>query len=259
MSSPASLNAGARGRRTALGQLLSMWAALPRSIRRFVADFAAVMAEEGREVPGRLAATAVALVIAAIVIVCGWLLLCIATAAWLVSAQAWRWEMALYVIAVVNLAIAAIAILAAFRALKSPFFPVTTYELHRLREANHEHAADQADREPVPEAVANAGPRERALIRSEADLAARLAEVRRATPLLIATPSVIAATAGVGFAVGFITAKPRARRGGTAQPQIPVPFTRQLLNLAFGQLSSLAVAAALRQFQRGAGDDRSFY
>jgi hypothetical protein len=38
-----------------------------------------------------------------------------------------------------------------------------------------------------------------------------------------------------------------------------VPFTRQLLNLAFGQLSSLAVAAALRQFQRGAGDDRSFY
>lgn len=255
MSSPGSLHAGGRSRRTALGQLISMWAALPRSIRRFVADFAAVMAEEGRDIPGRLATTAIAVVIAAIVIVCGWLLLCVATAAWLVSAQAWRWEMALYLVAVVNLAIAVIAILATYRGLKSPFFPVTTYELQRLREANHEHAAD----EPVPEAVANAGPRERALIRSEADLEARLAEVRRATPLLIATPSVIAATAGVGFALGYISANPRRSRGRTAQTQTRVPLTRQLLNIAFGQLSSLAVAAALREFQRRAGDDRSFY
>lgn len=249
MPAPASFSgAPRRVHRTALGQLLALWGALPRAMRRFAGDFAAVFAEEGREVPRRLAWSAVACVIGGILVVSGWLLACAATASWMVTAYGWRWDMALYVVALANLALAAIAILAAWHALKGPFFPYTSYELHRLRHGDdgqpHPSAAD------TPVELADPGPRERALMRSEAELEARLAEVRRVTPQLIATPSVIAATAGVGFVAGYLTSRRKSRPRSIAGEAQNVPLTRQLLNIAFGQLSSLAVAAALREFQR---------
>lgn len=253
----ASLNAGTRRvHRTALGQLLALWGALPRTIRRFATDFGAVFAEEGREVPARLAWIAIALVIAGILIIAGWLLLCVATASWLVAAQGWRWEMALYLIALANVLLALIAIIVAYRSLKSPLFPFTSYELHRLRSSDDPQLEDPRAGVPAeaPAALAHAGPRERALMRSEAELEARLSEVRRVTPQLIATPSVIAAAAGVGLVAGYLTKRKSRETAATYQAQ-GVPLGRQLLNVAFGQLSSVAVAAALREIQRRAGHD----
>lgn len=237
-----------RVHRTALGQLLAIWAALPRAVRRYAQDLGAVAAEEGREIPGRLVTAGIGFTIALILVVAGWIVLCAAAASSLVQALDWRWDMALYVVTAVNVALALIAGLVAYRALKTPFFPYTSHEFERLRhgELTHAHGAT-----PAP-AVAP-GPRERELLRSEAELEARITEVRHATPQLIARPSVIATVAGVGLLAGLATARSRtrARRAATANAQ--TPLSRQLLNLAFGQLSSLAVAAALREFQRRAG------
>jgi len=258
MPSPASFSgAPRRVHRTALGQLLALWGALPRAMRRFAGDFAAVFAEEGREVPRRLAWSAVASAIAGILVVSGWLLACAATASWMVTAYGWRWDMALYVVALANLAPAVIAILAAWHALKTPFFPYTSYELHRLRNnegrSSPERAGSPAE---APAPLADLGPRERALLRSEAELKARLSEVRRVTPRLIATPSVIAATAGAGWVAGYITTRRKSHRKSAAgEGPHNAPLTRQLVNIAFGQLSSLAIAAALREFQRRARSD----
>jgi hypothetical protein len=241
--------------RSALGQLLAMWGALPRVVRRFAADFAAVFAEEGREIPHRLAWIAIPAAIGGVLVVAAWLLLCVATASWLAAAYGWRWEMALYLVALVNVALAILAAAAAFRALKAPLFPFTTYELHRLRGGDAGAGEDALEAGPP---LDDAGPKERALLRSEAELEARLSQVRQATPALLATPSVIAATAGLGLCVGLLTAK-RKPRGGSVPPSAGVPLPRQLLNIAFGQLSSLAVAAAMREFQRRAGHGRSYY
>lgn len=238
--------------RSALAQLLAMWGALPRVVRRFASDFAAVFAEEGREIPHRLTWIAIPAAIGSVFIVAAWLLLCVATASWLATAYGWRWEMALYLVALVNAALAILAVLAAYRALKAPLFPFTTYELHRLRGAD---ARGDGHAEAGPP-FEDAGPKERALMRSEAELEARLAQVRHATPALLATPSVIAATAGVGLCLGLLTAKGRAR-GRSVPPAATVTLPRQLLNIAFGQLSSLAIAAAMREFQRRAG--RGYY
>ena len=41
--------------RTGLRQLIALWGVLPRTVRRFAGDFAAVFAEEGRELPARVA------------------------------------------------------------------------------------------------------------------------------------------------------------------------------------------------------------
>lgn len=240
--------------RSALGQLLAMWGALPRVVRRFASDFAAVFAEEGREVPHRLAWIAVPAAIGGVLIVAAWLLLCVATASWLAAAYDWRWEMALYLVALVNVALAMLAVLAAYRALKVPLFPFTTYELHRLRGAEGRGDGDAEAGPPLE----GAGPKERALMRSEAELEARLSQVRHATPALLATPSVIAATAGVGLCLGLLTAKGKPR-GRPVPPAATVTLPRQLLNIAFGQLSSLAIAAAMREFQRRAGPGRGYY
>lgn len=251
------LNAGGpRVHRTGLQQLLALWGALPRTIRRFVGDFAAVAAEEGRELPARLAWAAGAAVIAGILVVAGWLLLCAATASWLTSAHGWRWEMSLYAVAAANLLLAVIATLAAYRSLKSPLFPFTSYELNRLRSSEtrvSRQGVSPAAEMPLPHP--KPGSREQALIQSEAELEARLTEVRHATRRLIATPSVIAATAGVGFVAGYITSKRKARTTVVSTHAAQVPLTRQLMNIAFGQLSSLAVAAAMRELQRRTGHD----
>ena len=235
--------------RTGLRQLIALWGVLPRTVRRFAGDFAAVFAEEGRELPARVAWTAVALVIAGILLVAGWLLLCVATASWLAAAHGWRWEMAAYLVALANVLLAVIALIVVYRSLKSPFFPFTSYGLHRLRSDKSGGARPDEGVPPL-----NPGPRERELMRSEAELETRLREARRATPELIATPSVIAAVAGVGFIVGYFT-KRKARSTIVAGEARQVPLARQLANIAFGQLSSLAVAAALRELQRRTGHD----
>ncbi|MGQ0750739.1 MAG: hypothetical protein ACT4PS_09420 [Betaproteobacteria bacterium] len=241
--------------RSALGQLVAMWGALPRVVRRFASDFAAVFAEEGREVPHRLAWIAIPAAIGGVLIVAAWLLLCVATASWLAAAYDWRWEMALYLVALVNVALAILAAVAAYRAVKAPLFPFTTYELHRLRSGDARAGEDALEAGPP---LDHAGPKERALMRSEAELEARLSQVRHATPALLATPSVIATTAGIGLCLGLLTAKRRPRTG-TLPPPAAAPLPRQLLNIAFGQLSSLAVAAAMREFQRRTGHGRGYY
>jgi len=242
-----------RAHRTALGQLLAIWATLPRAVRRYAHDLGAVAAEEGREIPRRLGTAAIGFALAGILVVSGWILLCAATASWLATAQDWRWDKALYLVAAVNVALALIAGLLAYRALKTPFFPYTSYEFERLRhgELTHAHETAKASAPRV-----EPGPRERELLRSEAELEARLTEARRVTPQLIATPSVIAAVAGIGLVAGFATAgRRRSRARRSASDTAHVPLARQLLDIAFGQLSSLAVAAALREFQRRAGHD----
>lgn len=249
-----------RSHRTALGQLLAMWGALPRSMRRFASDFSAVFAAESRELGTRLAWAAIPAGLAVILIIVAWLLFCVATASWIAATYEWRWEMALYLVTLVNIVLAVIAALLAFRSVKAPFFPFTTYEIHRLRsngdplDVTEEHALASAP--PMD----HAGPKERALMRSEAELEARISQVRNATPHLLTTPSVIATAAGVGLALGYLTGKRKTRqvvvaRAGSAH----VPLTKQLINVAFGQLSSLAVAAALREFQRRAGHERRDY
>jgi MFS family permease len=241
--------------RSALGRLLAMWGALPRAVRRFASDFAAVFVEEGREIPHRLAWIAIPVAIGGVLIAAAWLLACFATASWLAATYGWRWEMALYAVALANVVLALIAVVTAYRALKAPLFPFTTYELHRLRNG------DARAGEHVPEAVPSldhAGPKERALVRSEAELEARLLQVRQATPALLTAPSVIAATAGIGLCLGLLTAK-RKGRGRTVPAPAAVPLSRQLLNIAFGQLSSLAVAAAMRELQRRAGHGGGYY
>jgi MFS family permease len=241
--------------RSALGRLLVMWGALPRVVRRFAADFAAVFAEEGREVPHRLAWIAIPAVIGGALLAAAWLLACVATASWLAATYGWRWEMALYLVALANVVLALIAVAAAYRALKAPLFPFTSYELHRLRSGDARAGDDVLEGGPP---LDHAGPKERALMRSEAELEARLSQVRQATPALLTTPSVIAATAGIGLCFGLLTAKRKARVR-TGSPPAAVPLSRQLLNIAFGQLSSLAVAAAMREFQRRAGSGGRYY
>ena len=232
-----------------------MWRALPGSARRFVADFAAVFMQEGRKVPARLAWSAAALAIAGILVTAGWLLLCGAVASWLTNAHGWQRETVLFVLALANLLLAAIAILTAYRWLKPPFFPVTSHELHRLRSFERNAPATPALDDDA--ALSDAGPQARALMQSETELQSRLSQVKRATPQLLTTPSVIAATAGIGVLLGFVTSKRRPQGTlGTAQAT-RVPMTRQLVNIAFGQLSSLALAAALREIQRRSGHDRS--
>lgn len=257
MPSRTSYNAGApRSHRTALGELLAIWGALPRTVRRYASDFAAVFAEEGREVPNRLAWIAIPAIIAGILIVAAWLLLCVATASWIAATYDWRWEMALYLVALVNVVLAVVALAAAYRSVRAPLFPFTTYEFQRLRRDGTTLSGEGASAEAPP--LAAAGPRERALMRSEAELEARLSQVKQATPALLTTPSVIAATAGVGLVLGLVTAKRKPRTTVVAaQAAGSVPVTRQLLNVALSQLSSLAVAAALREFQRRAGHGRS--
>lgn len=241
--------------RSALGRLLAMWGALPRVVRRFATDFAAVFVEEGREVPHRLARIAIPIAIGGVLVVAAWLLACVATASWLAAAYGWRWEVALYLVALANVAAALIAVAAAYRALKAPLFPFTTYELHRLR--NGDVRAGEHVLETAPP-LDHAGPKERALMRSEAELEARLSQVRQATPALLTTPSVIATTAGIGLCLGLLTAKRKAR-GRAVSPPAAVPLSRQLLNVALGQLSSLAMAAAMRELQRRAGHGRGYY
>jgi hypothetical protein len=94
-------------------------------------------------------------------------------------------------------------------------------------------------------------------MQSESELQARISEVKRTTPQLLTTPSVIGATAGVGMLLGFVTSNKRKRRAASAPAYAAnVPFSRQLLNVALGQLSSLALAVALRELQRRTGHDR---
>lgn len=246
-------DAGGRpAHRTALGRLFAIWAALPRAVRSYARDFAAVAAGEGREVPGRLTAAAIGMIVAAVLAVSAWLLLCAGTAAWLVAAQDWRWETALYAVALANVVLGLSAGLLAYRSLKTPFFPYTSYEIDRLRHGDLARPPEGAPTEALA-ALRDPGPRERALLRSEAELEARLTEVRYATPQLIATPSVIAAVAGAGLVVGLLTSQGKSRAHREPMHAAHVPLTRQLLNIAFGQLSSLAVAAAMREFQRRAG------
>jgi MFS family permease len=256
MPSRASLNPGERrAQRPAIAQLLSMWRALPGSVRRFASDFAAVFVQEGRRVSARVTWAALALAVAGILVLAGWLLVCAATVSWAVSAHGWPWERALYLAALLNLLLAVISIVAANRWLKSPFFPVTSYELHRLRSADgHAPPAWKSSFEGSP--ISNAGPKERALMRSEAELQARILQVKRVTPQLLTTPSVVAATAGAGLLLGLVTSKRKRQTTVIAGPAANVPATKQLVNVAFGQLSSLALAVALRELQRRAGHDR---
>jgi MFS family permease len=249
-----------RSHRTALGQLFAIWGALPRTVRRYASDFSAVFAAETRQLGSRVAWAAIPAVLALILVVAGWLLLCVATASWIAATYQWRWEMALYLVALVNIVLAVIAALLAFRSLKAPSFPFTTYQIQRLR-SNDEplNVADETVLGNTP-SLDHAGPKERALMRSEAELEARISQVKNATPQLLTTPSVIAATAGVGLAFGFLTGKRKTRqvvvaRTGTAN----APLARQLINVAIGQLSSLAVHAALREFQRRALRGRHDY
>jgi MFS family permease len=258
MPSRASLNPGERrAQRPAIAQLLSMWRALPGSVRRFASDFAAVFVQEGRRVSARVTWAALALAVAGILVLAGWLLVCAATVSWAVSAHGWPWERALYLAALLNLLLAVISIVAANRWLKSPFFPVTAYELHRLRSADGHAPPERKSFFEGSPMISNAGPREQALMRSEAELQARILQVKRATPQLLTAPSVIAATAGAGMLLGLVTSK-RKRQTTTVSvgPATNVPTTKQLLNVAFGQLSSLALAVALRELQRRAGRDR---
>jgi MFS family permease len=258
MPSPASLTPGdRRAQRPAIAQLLSMWRALPGSVRRFASDFAAVFVQEGRQVSARMAWAALALAVAGILVLAGWLLVCAATVSWAVSAHGWPWERALYLAALLNLLLAVISIVAANRWLKSPLFPVTSYELRRLRSTDsHAPLAEAATSQNRPP-TSSEDPKERALMRSEAELQARILQVKRATPQLLTAPSVIAATAGAGMLLGLVTSK-RKRQTTTvsAGPAANVPATKQLVNVAFGQLSSLALAVALRELQRRAGHDR---
>lgn len=247
-----------RVRRTALGRLFALWAALPRAVRRYATDFAAVAADEGREIPGRLAAASIGFAVALVLVVAGWLLLCAGIAAWLVAAHAWPWEMALFLVAAANIVLAIIAALIAYRSLKTPFFPYTAYELERLRQGDLARPPEAADA-GILATLGDPSPRERALLRSEAELEARLTEVKRVTPQLITTPSVIAAVAGVGLVAGYLTSKGKSRARREAIHATHVPFTRQLLNIAFGQLSSLAVAVAMREVQRRTGHYRPPY
>src|SRR5688572_25760936 len=110
-----------------------MWGALPRTARRFASDFSAVFAAETRELGSRLAWAAIPAGLAIVLIVAAWLLLCVATASWIAATYGWRWEMALYLVALVNIVLAVVAAMLAFRSLKVPMFPFTTYEIHRLR------------------------------------------------------------------------------------------------------------------------------
>jgi hypothetical protein len=232
-----------------------MWAALPGSVRRFASDFASVVAEEGRHVPARLAWTSGALAFAGMLLLAGWLLLCVATASWVAAEYGWQRETALYVVALLNLLLAVICIVAAYRWLKPPFFPVTSYELERLRTINTPR--DPARSGGNSASLSDVGPKERALMQSESELQARISEVKRTTPQLLTTPSVIGATAGVGMLLGFVTSNKRKRQAASAPAYAAnVPFSRQLLNVALGQLSSLALAVALRELQRRTGHDR---
>jgi hypothetical protein len=231
-----------------------MWAALPGSVRRFASDFASVVAEESRHVPARLAWTSGALVFAGMLLLTGWLLLCVATVSWLAAEYGWQRETALYMVAVLNLLLAVICIVAAYRWLKAPFFPVTSYELGRLRTINT--SRDPARSSENSASLSDVGPKERALMQSEADLQARISEVKR-TRQLLTTPSVIGATAGVGMLLGFVTSNRRKRQLASAPAHAAnVPVSRQLLSVALAQLSSLALAAALRELQRRTGHDR---
>ena len=258
MAPQASFAGGRRAPRSAIGQLWSMWSALPGSVRRFAADFAAVFMQEGSRVPARLAWTAVALAVAGIFVIAAWLLACVAVASWLISGHGWQRETALFLVAAVNLLLAVVAIVTAYRWLKAPFFPVTSYELQRLRSA--ERTAPPAEAHSFGEgtALADSGPEARALMQSETELQSRISQVKRVTPQLLTTPSVIAAALGVGVLLGWVTSK-RKRPSVIVASQPPsVPMTRQLLTIGFGQLSSLALAAALREIQRRTGrHDRS--
>jgi hypothetical protein len=241
--------------RPAIAQLVSMWGALPGSIRRFASDLASVVAEEGRHVPARLAWTSGALAFAGMLLLTGWLLLCVATASWIAAEYGWQRETALYMVALLNLFLGIIFVVAAYRWLKPPFFPVTAYEIQRLRTADTPLDTARAVGNSPP--VSGIGPKERALMQSEAELQARISEVRRTTPQLLTAPSVIGATAGVGMLLGLVTSNKRKRQA-TSVPAYAanVPVSRQLLNVALVQLSSLALAVALRELQRRAGHDR---
>jgi len=248
-----------RAPRSAIGQLWSMWSALPGSVRRFASDFAAVFMQESSKVPARLAWSAIAFAIAGIFVIAGWLLACVAAASWLVSNYAWQRETALFLIALVNLVLAVVAVVTAYRWLKPPFFPVTSYELQRLRSADRDAppaAAHSLDEDRV---LADSGPEARALMQSETELQSRISQVRRATPQLLTTPSVIAATVGVGMLLGWVTSKRKQQSRVVASQASSVPMGRQLLSIGFGQLSSLALAAAMREIQRRTArhDDRS--
>ena len=232
-----------------------MWGALPGSMRRFASDFASVVAEEGRHVPARLAWTSGALAFAGMLLLTGWLLLCVATASWMAVEYGWQRETALYVVALLNLFLAAIFIVAAYRWLKPPFFPVTSYEIQRLRTADTPFDTARSVGNSPP--VSDVGPKERALMQSESELQARISEVRRTTPQLLTAPSVIGATAGVGMLLGLVTSNKRKRQAASVPGYAAnVSVSRQLLNVALGQLSSLALAVALRELQRRADHDR---
>lgn len=257
MAPQASFAGGRRAPRSAIGQLWSMWSALPGSVRRFASDFAAVFMQEGSRVPARLAWTAIALAVAGIFVIAGWLLACVAAASWLVSSHGWQREAALFLVALVNLLLAVVAIITAYRWLKPPFFPVTSYELHRLRSADRNAPPAEARSLDEGTALSDSGPKARALMQSETELQSRISQVKRVTPQLLTTPSVIAAVLGIGVLLGWVTSK-RKRQSTLVTAQAPgVPMTRQLLNIGLGQLSSLAFAAALREIQRRTGHDRS--
>jgi hypothetical protein len=234
-----------------------MWSALPGSVRRFVSDFAAVFVQEGSRVPARLAWSACALAVAGIFAIAGWLLACVAAASWLVDSHDWQREAALLLVALVNLVLAVVAILTAYRWLKPPFFPVTSYELHRLRSTDRNAPRAHARSLDESSALSDSGPKARALMQSETELQSRISQVKRVTPQLLTTPSVIAATLGVGVLLGWVTSKRKQQNTIVAAQAPGVPMTRQLVNIAFGQLSSLALAAALREIQHRTGHDRS--
>jgi hypothetical protein len=234
-----------------------MWSALPGSVRRFVSDFAAVFVQEGSRVPARLAWSTCALAVAGIFAIAGWLLACVAAASWLVNSHDWQREAALFLVALVNLVLAVVAILTAYRWLKPPFFPVTSYELRRLRSVDRNAPPAEARSLDESSALSDSGPKARALMQSEAELQSRISQVKRVTPQLLTTPSVIAATLGVGVLLGWVTSRRKQQNMIVAAQAPGVPMTRQLVNIAFGQLSSLALAAALREIQRRTGHDRS--
>jgi hypothetical protein len=94
-------------------------------------------------------------------------------------------------------------------------------------------------------------------MQSKTELQSRISQVKRVTPQLLTTPSVIAATLGVGVLLGWVTSKRKQQNTIVAAQAPGVPMTRQLVSIAFGQLSSLALAAALREIQRRTGHDRS--
>lgn len=248
MGPGASEGAKSHAHRSAIAQLVAIWGALPRSFRRFASDFAAVAVQEGSEVPGRLARTTVSFAIAGIFIVTVWLLLCLAAVAWTVSAYGWEWQSALGLVALLNLLFAAIAAVAGYHWLKAPFFPITSYELHRLREFDSSAPPAGADAIRNRRPSFDVGPKEEALLQSEAELEAQISLAKRATPHLLTRPQVIASTAAVGLVLGLITSsgKRRVYASDTAKRSM----TTQLLTVALGQLSSLAVAAAMREFER---------